>query len=316
MPIDAQIQEFLAVWQAAWAELPPGAAHGDRRLLFERIAREHRPPTPPGIEVRERFVPWQDRFVRLREFRPSPRVDGSGSAGPLPAVIFMHGGGWMEGSPETHWDSTAAIAACTGASVLSIDYSRTPENPFPIAVSECIGVARWVRANAGQWGLDATRLALWGDSAGGNLAAACALALRDAGVPLRAQVLVYPVLGFDRDRPSYRENANGPMIVVSTMDDVDGLYCPRPEDRANPLAAPLRAPDHRGLAPAWIAVAQFDPLRDDGHAYALALRDAGVPVVLHPGEGLIHGYLRAVQWSAAARAAFAQAMDWLAGRLA
>lgn len=308
MPIDSGVQDFLAVWSQAWAALPPGAGHADRRFLFEQFARQHRQPTPPDIGVSELYAPHGDRFVRLRVFRPQ-------AASPTPVVLMMHGGAWMEGSPETHWDNAVAVAVRTGATVLSIAYALTPEHPFPIAIEQCIAVARWVQSNAGTLGLDATRLALWGDSAGGNLAAALAIALRDAGVAVCAQVLVYPALAFDRDRPSYRDNAHGPVIVVSTMDFVDNLYCRQSGDRQHPLAAPLLATDHRGLAPAMIAVAEFDPLRDDGRAYADTLRAAGVPVCLHEGAGMTHAYLRAAPWSAAARAALGDCLDWLAGRL-
>lgn len=307
--IDAGVREWLASWEQAWAVLPPGAGHAERRVLFENLARQHRQPTPADITVSELYAPHGDRFVRLRMFRPQ-------AAAPTPVVLMLHGGAWMEGSPETHWDNAVAVASRTRATVLSIAYALTPEHPFPIAIEQCAAVARWVHAQATALGLDATRLALWGDSAGGNLAAALALVLRDAGVPVAGQVLVYPALAFDRSRPSYRENADGPVVLVKGMDFVDGLYCRRPEDRRNPLAAPLLAPSHAGLAPAMIAVAQFDPLRDDGLAYAEVLRAAGVPVQVHAGQGLVHAYLRAAPWSAAARQALDTCLDWLASRLA
>lgn len=307
--IDAGVREWLALWEQAWAALPPGAGHAERRHLFETLARRHRQPTPADIDVTESFAPHGDSFVRLRIFRP--KADG-----PTPAVLMMHGGAWMEGSPETHWDNAVAVASRTRSTVLSIDYALTPEHPFPTAIEQCRSVGLWVHAQAPALGLDPSRLALWGDSAGANLAAALALVLRDAGVPVAGQVLIYPALAFDRSRPSYRENPDGPVVLVKTMDFVDGLYCRRPEDRLHPLAAPLLAPSHAGLAPAMIAVAQFDPLRDDGIAYAQALREANVPVQLHPGIGLTHSYLRAVPWSAAARQALDTCLHWLAERLA
>lgn len=307
--IDAGVRAWLAQWEQAWATLPPGAGHADRRHLFETLARQQRQATPAHIQVSERFVPHGSQFVRVRVFRPQ-------AGGLTPAVLMMHGGAWMEGSPEANWDYAVAVADRTGATVLSIAYALTPEHPFPTAIEQCRSVALWVRAEAAALGLDATRLALWGDSAGANLAAALALVLRDAGVPVAGQVLVYPALAFDRSRPSYHENADGPVVLVKHMDYVDGLYCRRPEDRLNPLAAPLLAPSHAGLAPAMIAVAQFDPLRDDGVAYAEVLRAAGVPVQLHAGAGLVHGYMRAVPWSAAAREAQDTCLHWLAARLA
>ena len=307
--IDAGVRTWLALWEQAWAALPPGAGHAERRHLFETLARQHRQPTPDDITVSELYAPHGTQFVRLRVFRPQ-------ASGPTPAVLMLHGGAWMEGSPETHWDNAVAVASRTRATVLSIAYALTPEHPFPTAIEQCRSVALWVHAQAQTLGLDTTRLALWGDSAGANLAAALAIVLRDAGVPVAGQVLVYPALAFDRSRPSYRENADGPVVQLKGMDFVDGLYCRRPEDRLNPLAAPLLAASHAGLAPAMIAVAQFDPLRDDGLAYADVLRAAGVPVQLHPGAGLTHAYLRAVPWSAAARQALDTCLDWLDARLA
>ena len=302
--IDPGVRAFLADWELAWSVLPPDAGHGERRLLFEQIALAQRQPTPPDIAVGECFAPHGAGFVRMRVFRPR-------GVAPVPAVLMMHGGAWMEGSPETHWDTAVAVAAHCRAAVFSIDYALTPEHPFPVAIEQCTSVARWVHAQAGTLGILPSRIAVWGDSAGGNLAAALTLAMRHAGVPLTAQVLVYPALGFDRNRPSYRENADGPVVLVRHMDHVDGLYCRRPEDRQHPLAAPLLARNHAGLPPAMIAVAQFDPLRDDGVAYAEALQAAGVPVRLHRGAGLTHAYLRAVPRSAAARAALQECLDWL-----
>ncbi len=307
--IDAGVRDWLASWEQAWSALPPGAGHAERRHLFETLARQQRQPTPADITVSELYAPHGAQFVRLRVFRPQ-------ADGPTPAVLMLHGGAWMEGSPETHWDNAVAVASRTRATVLSIAYGLTPEHPFPTAIEQCRSVALWVHDHAATLGLDAMRLALWGDSAGANLAAALALVLRDARVPVAGQVLVYPALAFDRNRPSYRENADGPVVLVKAMDFVDSLYCRRPEDRQHPLAAPLLAASHAGLAPAMVAVAQFDPLRDDGVAYAEVLRAAGVPVQLHPGTGLVHGYMRAVPWSAAARQAQDTCLDWLAARLA
>lgn len=306
--IDSGVQAFLKIWNEAWSVLPANAGHAERRHLFERLAREHRQPTPADITVSEMYAPHGEQWVRLRVFRPA-------ASGPTPAVLMMHGGAWMEGSPETHWDNAVAVAAHCRATVFSIDYGLTPEHPFPIAINQCIAVGHWVHANAGKLGIDAARIGLWGDSAGANLAASLAIALRDAGIGLRAQVLIYPVVAFDHDRPSYRENANGPVIIVSTMDFVDGLYCRRPEHKLDPRAAPLLASDHSRLAPAMIAVAQYDPLRDDGYAYAEKLRAAGVEVRVNDGVGLTHAFVRAAPWSPAARAAVDECLEWLRVKL-
>ena len=193
-----------------------------------------------------------------------------------------------------------------------VDYALAPEHPYPAAIDQCNAVARWAHANAAMLGIDPARIAVGGDSAGGNLAAALALDLRGSDVPLIAQLLIYPACDFDRDRPSYAENAEAPLLQVKGMDTVNAMYSPDTAQLAsNPRIAPLVADSHAGLPPAFIAVAQNDPLRDSGLAYAAALEAAGVPVVLDRGAGLIHGYLRAMEWCEASRTALHRMADWL-----
>jgi acetyl esterase len=217
----------------------------------------------------------------------------------------------MVGSPETHWDITATLAAACEMVVISVDYALAPEQPFPAAVDDCRAVVQWAFSEAGALGLRREAIAIGGDSAGANLAAAMTLLFRGAPERLRAQLLVYPGMDFSHDRPSHRENGDGPIVTVAAMAAVDAAYCPDPQDRLNPLAAPLLAESHDGLPPAFVAVAEHDPLRDSGIAYAEALRAAGVAVVLDRGPGLIHSYLRAVTYCAAARQAFERMGAWL-----
>ena len=171
--------------------------------------------------------------------------------------------------------------------------------------------------NAAELNVDANCISVGGDSAGGNLAAVVALMARDRGGPkLDKQVLVYPVTdyfshGVETPYESYRSNATGYMLTSQAMDDFWALYLAKPEDGANPYASPIRASDLSGLPPAYVAIAEHDPLRDEGRAYADRLRAAGVPVTVDSGTGLIHGYLRALTWSAAVRASFARMCDWL-----
>jgi acetyl esterase len=242
--------------------------------------------------------------VRVRVFRAQGDND-------QPALIYMHGGAWMQGSPETHWDITAGIAAANRQVVVSVDYALTPEHPFPAAVDDCRAVVQWAFDNAATLGLRRDAISIGGDSAGANLAAAMTLVFRGTPCALRSQLLVYPAVEFRMDRPSHRENADGPIVTVASMPYVNGLYCPDPKDLLNPLAAPLLAEDHGGLPPAFIAVAEHDPLRDEGIAYADALRASGVRVELHRGPGLIHGYLRAMAYCANSRVAFARMAGWL-----
>ena len=161
------------------------------------------------------------------------------------------------------------------------------------------------------WESTPVAIAVGGDSAGANLAAAMAIKFRGSGRRISAQLLIYPSVEFTQSRPSFRENADGPIIKVANMPATNAMYCPNPDDLKNPLAAPMMATDHAGLPPAFIAVAEHDPLRDDGIAYAEKLESAGVPVVLDRGTGLIHGYLRSMEYCAAAREKLAAMSKWL-----
>lgn len=304
--IDPQLQSFLAYWQSAWADLPAGAGAPERRAHFERIAEAERQPLPAGMRTDEHrvAVPGADRQVRLRSFRPA-------GAGPLPAFVYLHGGAFQVGSPETHWNITSDLAERTGRVVFSVDYALSPEHVFPAAVDDARAATRWVFAEADALGVDRRAVAIGGDSAGANLAAAMTLDFRGGPDRLQGQLLVYPGLDFNHDRPSYRENPDGPIVTVAGMVQVDAAYCPDAADRLNPLAAPLQARSHAGLPPAFIGVAEHDPLRDDGVAYAERLQAGGTPVRLHRGQGLIHSYLRARGHCAAAAAAFDEMCGWL-----
>lgn len=249
--IDPQIHDFLAVWDGAWASLPAGSGPAQRRAHFERVAEAMRAPTPAGVTSTVHALDTGLRAVRVREFRPS-------GDGPHPALIYLHGGAFMQGSPETHWDITADLAARWGLLVLSVDYALTPEHPFPAAVDDVRAAVAWAFADASRLGVDPVRVAIGGDSAGANLAAAATLAFRGTDCRLRAQLLVYPCCDFDTSRPSYIENADGPLITTASMPAVNAMYCPDPADQRHPLAAPLLADSHAGLPPAFVAVAEHD----------------------------------------------------------
>lgn len=306
--IDPELQPFLADWARHWSTLPAGSGPAARRAHFEVVAAAMRQPTPDGVTSDVLWVQRDGRRVRVRRF-----VHGVATAA-RPALIYLHGGAWMQGSPETHWDITAALAARTGRAVFSVDYAKAPEHPFPAAVDDVRAVVAWLFDDAVALQVDTADIAIGGDSAGANLAAAMTLAYRGTPRRLSRQLLVYPACDFDMSRPSYRENADGPIVSVATMPAVNAAYCPDPADLRHPLAAPLHAERHDGLPPAYIGVAEHDPLRDSGVAYADALRDSGVSVTLDRGPGLIHGYLRALSYCAAARASFERMAEWLTPR--
>jgi len=305
--INPELEPFLEVWNEAWTVLPAGATPKERRILFEYIADDMALPRPEGIRTSARFVPSGDRLVTVR-------VDRHEDGGTQPCLVYMHGGAWMQGSPMTHADITMRIAAANRQTVISVDYALAPEHPFPQAVHECRDTVVWLHEHAGELGIDPTRIAIGGDSAGGNLAAAVTLMLRGTPHAPMAQLLIYPGTTFDMDMPSYTENADAPLLNVRGMPAVNAMYVPDENERRNPLAAPLHAESHAGLPPALICVAQYDPLRDDGYAYADKLREAGVPVEFDAGEGLIHGYLRALEYCAASRERLEKMCRWLAER--
>lgn len=306
--INPEIDAFLSRWAKEWASLKPDATPADRRAHFEVVAENMRLPTPEGVETDvEHWVESPASPVRLRVFR-------NGKGGVQPGLVYMHGGAWMQGSPETHWDITSRLAAWAGATMLSVDYAKAPEHPFPAAFEQVVAVIRWAAENAETLGIDPARLCVGGDSAGGNLAAAAALHLRGE-VPLAGQLLAYPACDFDLTRPSMIENAEAPILQTKGMPGVNAMYCPETERlTSDPRVAPLVAESHADLPPAYILVAQNDPLRDSGLAYAEVLKAAGVPVETDLGAGLIHGYLRAMDYCADSMASLKRMAAWLAER--
>ncbi|HEY2166426.1 MAG TPA: alpha/beta hydrolase [Jatrophihabitantaceae bacterium] len=222
----------------------------------------------------------------LRVYRPA----GAGEA-VLPVVVNFHGGGWVSGDAyQSEW-WCSSIAASAGVSVVSVEYRLAPEFPFPTPVHDCYAATEWVAAHAGELRVDAARLAVMGDSAGGNLAAEVCLLARDGHGPrISLQVLIYPGVDFVDDYPSEIENANAPILTKADMVRHRGLYL-NGADGGDPLASPLRAASHAGLPPALIQTAHYDPLRDQGAAYAKVLEAAGVQVQLTEYRKSVHGYI-------------------------
>ncbi|WP_420103820.1 alpha/beta hydrolase [Bosea sp. (in: a-proteobacteria)] len=216
--------------------------------------------------------------VRVRLFEPFSQPCGT--------ILFVHGGGWIMGSPETFAPLCRELATVTGMTVASVDYRLAPEHPYPAPLDDAYAALCWA-ADQGPG-----PLIVMGDSSGGNLAAACALKARDQnGPPIALQVLLYPVLHADFTRSSYRECGSGDLILATG--DVSWFwdqYAPNPESRHQHLVSPLLAQDLRSLPPAILCVARYDPVRDDGMAYAERLRQAGVPVILRVHDDMIHGF--------------------------
>ena len=282
-PLSAGMADFVARTRAFASADPSLAA---QRKAYSRMAAAFTPPRPPGLRVSDLALAG---LPPLRLFRPAGTAPASGWA----ALLFLHGGGWMLGDLDSHAFFCAELAARLGLLVVAADYRLAPEHPFPAALQDSLAAWRALRDGTLGEPIDRTRLAVAGDSAGGNLAAALCLALRDAGeAQPRVQVLVYPALG-DEATDSRVECADAPLLSAADMRACIDAYLPDPLQRHRPLALPLRAHDFTGLAPAFVGVAEFDPLRDDGRRYAERLRRDGVEVDYFPGPGLVHGCLRA-----------------------
>jgi acetyl esterase len=253
-----------------------------------QMFKETRPastPQPPEIGVVRDMLA---ESIPVRVYRPV----GANADTPLPALVYFHGGGWVIGDLETHDVLCRQLTAEAGIVTVSVDYRLAPEAKFPAAADDAWTATRWVVANAGKLGVDPQRLAVGGDSAGGNLAAVVALMARDAGGPmLRQQVLLYPVTDAGTETASYRSFAEGHLLTRDSMVWFFDQYLPSNATASDWRVSPLRAASHAGVAPALIVTAGFDPLRDEGEAYARKLRDAGVMVDYVCYGGMIHGFV-------------------------
>ncbi|HEY2813062.1 MAG TPA: alpha/beta hydrolase [Acidimicrobiales bacterium] len=209
--------------------------------------------------------------------------------GPQPILVWYHGGGWVIGDVDTADSVCRKLANRANALVVSVDYRLAPEAPCPAAADDCFAVLEWVAANGAELGGDTSRIAVGGDSAGGNLSALMAIRARDAGIALRQQVLVYPAVDLTMSFPSIEENGEGYLLTKDSMVWFTNHYLSG-ADPKDPTVSPYYVDDLSGVAPANVLTAEFDPLRDEGEAYAERLKDAGVPVEVKRYDGMIHGF--------------------------
>jgi acetyl esterase len=220
------------------------------------------------------------------------RPTGAGAA-PLPILVWYHGGGWVIGDLDTADTTCRKLANRSGALVVSVDYRLAPEHPAPAPAEDCWAALCWVAGAATQLGGDPSRLAVGGDSAGGNLSALLAVRARDSGGPvLRYQLLVYPATDLTMSYPSHVENGDGYMLTKEATAWFLGHYLGPNDDPKHPSLSPHHSDDLSGVAPAFILTAEFDPLRDEGEAYAARLRESGVAVDLRRYDGMIHGFFQ------------------------
>ena len=288
-----------------------GKLHPDAQRVCDLIIAAGRPPmeTLSPREAREAYL------ATRRILQPDPEevaevvaLEAQGPAGaiplrlyrgkgvdkdrPQPALIYFHGGGWVIGDLESHDQVCRALANAIPAIVVAVDYRLAPEHKFPAAVEDAIAATGWIADNAQRLGIDAAKLAVGGDSAGGNLATVVAIDARDRGGPaLVCQVLIYPATDMRKDTASHRLHAEQLPLRGALIDWFSAHYLSAERDKADWRASPVRATSLKGLPPALVITAGFDPLCDEGEAYARALAAAGVPVELERFEGQIHGFL-------------------------
>lgn len=298
--LDPQAADFLRKWEKSQIpslhELPPE----DARELVQVL-----PGVPEQVgDVRDFTVSGNAGPIEIRLIRP---IDTDPDER-LPCMVFYHGGGWVVGSIGSHDALCRRIANSARCVVASVEYRLAPEHKYPAAVDDSIAAVRELQTLAHELHLDAARFAVCGDSAGGNLAAVVALALKDEQPALVAQVLLYPITHHSYETESYRQCGDGYYLSQATMEWFWNHYLFEPKLGQEWRASPLLANDLSNVAPAWVMTAEFDPLRDEGIAYAQRLRDAGVSVDELQCPGMIHGFVRRVDLFDQAR----HVVDWLA----
>ena len=308
MPLHPQAQQLLD--RAKAAALQPlhalSVADARARMATAFITTGEREPIH---RIEEHPIATPAGGINMRLFRPGPEM-------PLPVIVFFHGGGWTLNSVETHDALCRALANLTGAVVAAVEYRLAPEDKYPAAVDDAWAATRWVASHAGQLGIDANRIAVAGDSSGATLATVVALLAREGGaVRLAAQFLAYPVTDhWTAGTESYAKHAMGYSLGRDTMAWFWSHYLPEQADLNDPRVCPLRALSLAGLPPTLVMTAEFDPLHDEGEAYARRLKQAGVLVKYECLRGQMHGFLMQTRFLDDARAALGRAADFLRER--
>ena len=260
----------------------------DARAFYRERRYLTQPAAPQVGAMRDLEAPDPAGPIPLRSYRPA----GSAASDVLPVLVFYHGGGWVIGDLDTHDVLCRELCNQSGCAVIAVDYRLAPEQPFPAAADDAMAAARWVRTHAAQLQVDANRMAVGGDSAGGNLAAVVALATRDAGdLPLAFQLLIYPATDQRCGWPSHTANGEGYLLTSDTLRYFYDCYLPDPAQGLDWRASPLLHADHSRLPPALVLTAGFDPLRDEGLQYAQQLSAAGNHATLVNFERQIHGFI-------------------------
>lgn len=307
--VEALLQMMAAQAQATQApqmwELPAAEARANADAGFALFNQ----PMPASVNVADRTIPGPGGEIPVKVFTP----EGSG---PFPLLVYIHGGGWVIGSPDTHARLCAELAEGAGVVVVSVHYRLAPEHVPPASLDDCVAAIRWSVQNANELNADGSRLAIGGDSAGGNLAAAAALRLRDEGGPqAKLQLLFYGAYTGDNELPSVNANAEGKILTKKAMEWFYGHYLSGGADPKDPYIAPIHG-DLKGLPPAHLIVGTLDPLLDDSKLYAKKLQEAGVPATLSIYEDMPHVFVQLTAMLDGAKKAVAEATGALKAALA
>ncbi|MFC7062893.1 alpha/beta hydrolase [Halobacillus seohaensis] len=285
MVLDPQAKVLLVQMEAAGSppleSLPPAEARQAFRAL-EGSSNEH---LESVAKIESQRIPGPNGDIQIRVYTPE-------GEGPHPAFVFFHGGGWVIGDLDTHDNICRSLTNLANCVVVSVDYRLAPEHKFPIPIEDCYAASQWVFEHPSELNIDADKIAVGGDSAGGNLAAVVTHLAKERGTPkLSYQLLFYPSTDFTRETESMQDNAEGYFLTKDSMIYFRNHYLKNQEDARNLLASPLLVEDLSELPPAMVVTAEYDPLRDEGEAYANRLQGAGVPVILKRFEGMIHGFV-------------------------
>ncbi len=301
--LDPQVAKLLAWVAKAGGPSYPEIGAAAARAHYASVAGTLDIAPAPMHAIDDLPVALPGRTLRVRHYIPREH----GWADPMPALLYFHGGGFTIGSVDTHDRICRMLARDADCVVLSVDYRLAPEHPFPAAADDAFDTLAWLRREVHALGIDPARIAVGGDSAGGTLATASAIHARDAGWPLALQLLIYPGVAGRQTSPSHREFGEGFLLDFDLVAWFFANYVRGEADRDDWRFAPLSHPDLRGVAPAWIAIADHDPLRDDDRAYAARLREAGVGVEAVEYPGMIHAFFQHGGFVPTARRAHADA---------
>ncbi|WP_085523691.1 alpha/beta hydrolase [Tuberibacillus sp. Marseille-P3662] len=285
MVLDPQVKALLEQMEAS--DVPPmeSLSPEQARAGFQSLNDSSTEELEPVGYLSNRVIPGPGGDLPIRIYTPE-------GTGPFPVLVFYHGGGWVIGDLDSHDNMCRSLTNLANTVVVSVDYRLAPEHKFPAAVDDCYTALRWVSEHPSELNIDSSHIAVGGDSAGGNLSTVVSYLTKQRGGPqLAYQLLLYPSTHISADTASHRENGEGYFLTTESMTYFRNHYLRTVEDAEDPLVSPYLIEDLSGLPPAMVVTAEYDPLRDEGEAYARRLKEAGVPVIAKRYDGMIHGFI-------------------------